>query len=284
MKREVLLPALRMLIRPLAKLCVRYSCTYQDFILATKDAFVSAAEEELGNSGHKVNVSRVSVITGLTRNDVAARYRQKDAEPKLNLLGRVLGQWQADARFVNKAGRPARLTCRGEGNQFQQLVHSVTQHANAAAVLFELERLELVRRDGDIVGLRTLEFRNDNDFEEGWAILARDLQCLVGAVEQNLATRAGYNHHIHTEYDRIPADREQDVRAWFVKEGLRFHRRARQFLARIDLDFRPSKKSYTDFSYLTVALGSFGFIEPRTRSSRAGGDSNPLRPSKTEKE
>ena len=88
---------LRQALVPLARLCLRLGFGYQDFTLVVRRAFVDAGQLELKSRAEAASISRVSVLTGINRNDVARVLREEDAPPEegYNMLSRVLAYWQS---------------------------------------------------------------------------------------------------------------------------------------------------------------------------------------------
>jgi hypothetical protein len=130
-----------------------------DLIRAAKQAYLRAAIAQLFPAGSRVNASRLSVATGLTRKEVAALVSRSAADlarnsgtTKYQRAFRVLRGWMADPRFRSNAGGPAALPLRGERRSFSLLVKLYGGDVTPNAVLRELERMNAVRfaRSGTI--------------------------------------------------------------------------------------------------------------------------------------
>ena len=113
------LKGVRAVLRPVIRLCLRRTTTIQDFVRVAKAVYLEVAEEELENRGDKVNISRLSVLTGIDRKEIM-RLR-KDGQPELeepgSLYGRVMAMWRHSARFQTKSGAPRVLTLEGEDSE-----------------------------------------------------------------------------------------------------------------------------------------------------------------------
>jgi hypothetical protein len=59
------------LMRPLVRLLLRRGVSFKAFSDLVRWLYVDVAKEEFGISGRKQSVSRVSVVTGLTRKEVS---------------------------------------------------------------------------------------------------------------------------------------------------------------------------------------------------------------------
>ena len=113
--RQALLHACRALLRPIALVLLRGGLTWREFSALSKSVFVSVATDEFGIRGRPTNVSRVSILTGISRKEVK---RQRDllSEPdevvaasKSSDATRVLSGWFQDERFRAEDGAPLEL-------------------------------------------------------------------------------------------------------------------------------------------------------------------------------
>jgi hypothetical protein len=243
--RSIQLECLRLLLWPIVRYCLRHSHSYQDFINVAKVVFVNAAEEEILKTSPKVNVSRISALTGIYRDDVRRLYKDREShsEQPLSVLGRVIGQWEQDKRFLSSNGKPRALTYQGTKAEFQRLVAAVSKHLNPGTVLFELARIGAVKKTKGMLQLNQKVGALATDPREGFELLSKDVDTLIHAVEENLLEkREVANLHIRTEYDNIFQKDMNKIRKWFVREGKMFHKKARDFLSKYDQDINPDAK------------------------------------------
>ena len=211
--------------------------------------------------GEKGNVSRLAVITGLYRQDVTAVYRKKSVpnENTMGILWRVVGQWENDSRFITSAGQPRVLSYEGDGNEFATLCENVSKHVYPGTLLFELERIKAVERTPRGLKLLRPMYRVNTDVVKGFEMLGHDVDELISAVGENLgARRAVSNLHIRTEYDNVAVDDMPKIRKWFIEEGKRFHKLARDFLSTYDRDVNP-EIGEDDRAVGKVQICSFSF-------------------------
>lgn len=251
---------IEMLMKPIVRYCLRNAISFQDFINSAKVVFVRVAEEEIRKSTQKVNVSRLSVMTGLYRRDVTKIYRENEA-PALqqqSILSRILAQWEQDRQFCSKPGVPKALSVSGEDSEFRKLVYTVSAHVNAGTILFELERLGSVKRVGDQVRLQNVYHRFQGEKAEGFKILADDLELILQAAEENIVQKKAIrNLHLRTTFDNIYASDVPTIRQWFVDQGKLFHKRARDFLSQFDKDMNPRPDD--EPAGVKVELGAYSF-------------------------
>lgn len=255
---DVVRGCLRLMLRPVARLGLRYSIHFGDLSELLKQVLVDAAREELSQSGQEISLSKLSVMTGVHRKDVTRIDREPEAVREGgNLIARVMAQWQHDTRFSTKAKRPRVLSVEGRNSEFASLVRSVNgENVSAYSVLAEMERLGAVERRGDTVRLVWRDFIPDGDATTGISMLARDIDDMSQAVEANIfEPQKIQNLHLKTDFDNITPDAVPEVRRWLIEEGSSFHRRARGFLSQFDRDL--NKKLPRLGVRCKVTLGTF---------------------------
>lgn len=139
------------LLLPVARLLVRGGIGIDELVRAAKRAYLRAAMQVVVRQDGRVNISRLSVTTGMTRKEVAAllgksRERGGGATKKRGQQRalRVLKGWMTDPRFRNSRGYPDKLRFRGTKKSFNLLVKLYGGDVTPKAVLRELERMEIV--------------------------------------------------------------------------------------------------------------------------------------------
>jgi hypothetical protein len=152
---------------PLSRLMIRSEFGAGELVRAAKLSFVRAAASEVVPKGSRLNVSRLSVVTGLTRKEVSVLLGKR-AEPRKTRMKkrameqralRVLRGWRVDPLFQTPSGRPAPLSIRGNRKAFRQLVRTYAGDVTPVSVLKELERLELIKTRAGKVHLRPNKVR-----------------------------------------------------------------------------------------------------------------------------
>jgi len=145
-----ILSAFLVAMRPVAKILLRFGIGYREFAEITKTAFVDVATTEYGLRGRQTNISRVAVMTGLTRKEVR-RIRGKidsgdqSVVVRATPLSEILHRWHADAEFHDSAGRPAVLPFAGTSGSFSNLVKRFGGDIPPGAMRTELKRVGAVR-------------------------------------------------------------------------------------------------------------------------------------------
>lgn len=138
------------LLRSLARILLRTGVTYSEFSRLAKQAFVDAASDEYGVRNRPTNISRVALITGLSRKEVS-RIRRTDHKllrkpVVVTLPAAVLNAWHTSQKYRDRDGNPKVLAFTGPGANFSSLVRSVTRDVPPGAMRQELLRVAAVRR------------------------------------------------------------------------------------------------------------------------------------------
>lgn len=125
-QKSIVQRSCRVLLRPIALLLLKCGMTWKEFSDLSKRVFVDVATEEFGIRGRPTNVSRVSILTGIARKEVA-RLREgasADAPPasrKMSDATRVLSGWHQDPEYLGADGSPIALPERGPAPSFEAL-------------------------------------------------------------------------------------------------------------------------------------------------------------------
>jgi hypothetical protein len=152
--KQQVLDAFLLVMRPVVRILLRYGIGYREFVEVTKTAFVDVASSDFGLRGRPTNISRVAVMTGLTRKEVR-RLRDKIASGdskitvKTTPLADVLHHWHADAEFTDANGKPLQLPFSSGEKSFSQLVKKFGGDIPAGAMRTEMKRVGAVAEDAN---------------------------------------------------------------------------------------------------------------------------------------
>lgn len=235
---------LRFALKPLVRFALRHSIKLQELLPVLKEQYVATAAEILKETGQERSSSRIAIMTGVHRKDVALLEAKPDAVIKsTSVIAKVIGHWQIDTRFLSK-GRPKALSVTGKESEFLKLVRSVHSELNPYTILFELERMGAVCRIGEKISLVRQEFGPGKDALESFALYSLDGDRLLQAIEENsFELNEIPNLHLTTEFDNIPNSALPAIRKWFMQEGEKLHQRARTYLSSFDKDLHPKLRS-----------------------------------------
>ena len=143
-----------MCLRPIAKIMLQCGIGYRAFAEVAKTAFVDVATREYGVRGRPTNMSRVAVMTGLTRKEVR-RLRDESNSGHLSArqvvtpMALILHKWVSEPEFLDKEGRPADLPMEGDRSSFKSLVKRFGGDIPPGAIRTELKRVGCVKESKD---------------------------------------------------------------------------------------------------------------------------------------
>jgi hypothetical protein len=150
--KSTLQNALRALLRPIALVTLRSGLTWKEFSELTKSVFVSVATDEFGIRGRPTNVSRVSILTGISRKEVKRQREllENDAPPassKTTDATRLLSGWHQDPVYAGADGKPLALSLDGQRPSFSTLFGTYGGDTPQQTMLRELLAAGSVEKD-----------------------------------------------------------------------------------------------------------------------------------------
>jgi hypothetical protein len=109
---NALVAAIFRLVWPLARLLLRYGIPMSLTVNVVKQVYVEVAWQEFGLPGRKQTTSRVAILTGLSRKEVARlrrlqRWDDHEVIQQYNRAARVISAWVRDTEFHDACGQPA---------------------------------------------------------------------------------------------------------------------------------------------------------------------------------
>ena len=158
-----ILKALFAALRPLAKTLLRAGIGYREFSEAAKAAFITEATEGFGVRGRATNISRVAVMTGLSRKEVK-RIRDEGLDDYLKYTvaispgALVLQFWHTDPKYSDESGRPNVLDFDGPDCSFSSLVKGCAGDIPPGAIRAELIRIGAVK---ELPGKKLIALKRD---------------------------------------------------------------------------------------------------------------------------
>lgn len=153
-QQKKILNAFQLVLRPIVKILLRYGIGYNEFAESVKTVFVDVGTSEFGIRGRPTNISRVAVMTGLTRKEVR-RLRTKieagDQTLKVRTtpITEILTRWHSESLFLDAESRPLALKYSNGENSFSELVRRFGGDVPAGAMRTELKRMNLIEEHED---------------------------------------------------------------------------------------------------------------------------------------
>lgn len=235
------------ILKTLMRILYRKGIALGEFTQVVKQAYVDVVEQELSKAGERVTTSRIAVITGLTRKDVA-KLRQTethDDSQRFNRSMRVINGWLHDADFQDDAGLAALLPFRGDVGSFEQLVQRYSGDMSCFALLDELKRIQLVREtaEGEIE-LLSPTYVPHGDEKEKHRLLGTDTALLISTIDHNLTTQHSEELHYQRKvsYNNLPEDVLPEFRHFVKQDAQQLLLRFNDWLYTHDRDHTPGVK------------------------------------------
>ncbi len=193
--KNVVLLALLKALRPVARFLMKSGIGYREFSEIGKSAFVDVATSDYGLRGRPTNISRVAVMTGLTRKEVR-RLRDKISSGNQVDMARVippaeiLSRWHSDSDYLDSAGRPLTLDFGGATPSFAGLVKKYGGDIPPGAMRTELKRVGAVTDDDSGRLTVQMKFFRPFDLDEQMArALSQAMYGLALNIDHNIAER-----------------------------------------------------------------------------------------------
>jgi hypothetical protein len=178
-----------------------------------KQVYVDVAFEDFRLPGRKQTTSRVSILTGLSRKEVARRRRltrrdDQEAVHRYHRAARVMSAWVRDPAFHDASGQPAPLPVEGDSASFGVLVRRYSGDMPVRAVLDELLRVRAVEPlDDGRIRLLARSYVPAAGEVEKVGILGTDVADLIATIDWNIRVppaEAYFQRKVH--YDNLPAE------------------------------------------------------------------------------
>jgi hypothetical protein len=148
-------------MRPIAAMLLRFGVGYRAFSDASKTAFIEAASEDFGSRGRPANISRIALMTGISRKDVRT-FRDNQvlgigANPlPTHFPAEVLRRWFTTEQYCDSTGLAKPLVWDKDPDSFVELVRSCGASLSPVAMRNELIRVGAVTENdsGVLIPLR----------------------------------------------------------------------------------------------------------------------------------
>ncbi|MGB5738892.1 MAG: DUF6502 family protein [Woeseia sp.] len=266
-----ILNALLQVLRPIVRALLRAGIGYREFAEVSKAAFVDVATKDYGLRGRPTNISRVAVMTGLTRKEVK-RLREKASAGNQTVVLRsapmavILHRWFTDDEFIDESGQPVKLKFEGDSPSFAGLVRKHGGDIPPGAMRTELKRISAVEEGPD--GTLTVKKRNVSGLEAHEKLIT-GLAAILYPAALTLAHNSNPDRKTDTWIQRYAATqfvREDDIaRIKRISSD-----RLVEFTESIDDLFSAYETLYDNGdpveSSRTVGVGVFYFEEDRSES------------------
>ncbi len=195
--QQNILKALYLMLKPLARSLLRSGIGFREFSEVAKAAFVYEASVGYGIRGRETNISRVAIMTGLSRREVK---KMRGGSPDEIVLSEdvhspgasVLACWHTDEKFIDSNSKPMDLEYDGPPNSFCELVKKSAGDLPSVAMKKELERIGALEQlaDGRLKVLKRTFIPNEVDELLAMALRASVLP-LLETIDHNCISKRG---------------------------------------------------------------------------------------------
>lgn len=246
--QKALIRALYRMLRPMVRLLLRHGVSYRLFADIARHVYVDTAREDFALPGRKQSLSRMAVLTGINRKDIAKLQERphplSDAPPEQPTpTARVITGWLNDVRYHGPDGSPVSLPIEAEpGNaSFSALVRDYSRDVPVRALLDELERIGAIERAADQVSLLARGYIPLEDMQENIRIFGTAAADLMGTMDHNIAKQSpGPFIQRTVSYANVPEELLDRIRERSAHEGQAFLLQVNDWLAECDRDECPS--------------------------------------------
>ncbi len=260
--------ALVRMLRPLVRILLRSRVSFKTFSDLTKWLFVDVCMQDFCLDGRKQTLSRVAIMTGLSRKEVRRvldmpRPQDRESAEQYNRASRVVAGWRRDPEFRDRQGRVANLEVKGDGRDFSELVRRYSGDVPVRALLDELVRTGTVEiLEGGRVRLRARSYVPGGDAKLKIHILGTDVGHLIATIDHNLqvdeTSGCAPFFQRKVRYDNLPAEILPKLRLVSAEAGQHLLEKLDAWLAANDRDTNPAVHGDGRF---VAGLGIYYFEE-----------------------
>jgi hypothetical protein len=249
---QVLSAAVTRVLTPLVRILLRNGMSFNAFSDIARRVYVEVCMREFGIPKRKQTVSRVSILSGLSRKEVQrllgeqAQPAETDAQESYNRAARVIAGWVRDKDFTDATGDPLALSLAGGGSgaSFSVLVKRYSGDVPARAVLDELLRVGAVERlEDDRIRLLSRAYIPRTSDLDKLDILGADVADLITTIDHNLQRGAeDPRFQRKVMYDNVPEESIPQFRQLSEAQAQALLEKMDEWLSQHDRDLNSSVK------------------------------------------
>jgi hypothetical protein len=264
--KEQFAAAVQRMMRPVVRQLIEYGISYPVFSRLVRQVYFTVAEQEFALPFKAQTDSRIALLTGIHRKEIAQLRRRKEhprALPEVedSLMTHVIGRWLAPP-YADSEGNPLRLPYEVEdpqGVSFARLVRAATTDIPVRSVLDELVQTGTVSLlpDGHVVLQREAHVPAA-DAAAKLTLLGSDPAELFCTIVHNIEHPDAPRLQRKVVYDNIGSEALAELRAGARRFGETFLRRANALVAARDRDRNPQAPGG---QRARVVLGTYYFEE-----------------------
>ena len=248
--------ACQLLLSPVASVVLKCGMTWKEFADLSKAVFVDVATEEFGIKGRPTNISRMSILTGISRKEVKRQRELLDAKTpetpsKTTDATRVLSGWHQDPEYLNGGRQPIPLPETGPEPSFTGLFARYGGDTPLQTMLKELLNTNSIQTDaaGRLV-VKTRYYMPTVMSEGHIQFFGSNLFDHAQTLNANLAATAdgGRRFEGFAVDDRVDPDAANDFKTFVDRRG-------QQFLEEVDDWLEKHRTDSSNKSTTPIRLG-----------------------------
>ena len=256
-----LLSATARILRPLVRILLRNGVASDAVTELVRRVYVDVAFSEFALEGKRPTQSRVSVLTGLNRKEVARLRGLREsilppAEGRRNRAASVIAAWLRDEDFRDDQGAPRPLTFSGPGS-FSELCQRHSGDMKPRAIADELLSVGALVQEGDLMRVTARGYVPGKDPVEILGILGTDTSELIETIDHNLCVSPEERRfQAKVQYDNVPEEHLSDFLAYSGSRAQALLEDLDRWLAERDCGEQSSAGEQS----LVLGLGAFQII------------------------
>ena len=140
------------IIEPLIEVFLFFGVDYNFLNTIIKKTYISIALRDYGKRSRQTSISRISIMTGLTRKEVSSIKKllgtQTSDDLKINKnIDKIIKIWTGNKDYLTTTGKPKKIKLESGKISFINLVKIARTDIPAKAITTELQRLNLIEID-----------------------------------------------------------------------------------------------------------------------------------------
>jgi hypothetical protein len=253
-------------MKPIARLLIKNGVGFREFSEICKAAFVDVASNDYGIRGRRTNMSRVAVMTGLSRKDVrrvrdAGKFGSESESLRLRVPETVLSIWHNQPEYLDEHHRPKRIAFDGPGANFRGLVARAGGDIPPRAMLNELLRAGSVVREGAKLRAVSRSYVPEPN-DPGAVVLAGSaIKRLVSTLDHNLGCESPearfFERRVYS--DRLPNSQRARFRKLAREKGQLLLNDLSSWLAARETTLSSSPEDAPKATTAGIGVGVFFF-------------------------
>ena len=185
------------LLAPTVRILVARGVMFPEFAERMKSHYIAAAERQAKADGTKITDSRLSVLTGLQRRDIARLKDTKPREKRAHHLSRLVALWQTEADYTPQIPKS------GPAPSFEALAQLVHRDVHPRTMLDALQAAGTVQVDDDQVTLVETSYQPLAGTDDQIAYLAKNVGDHASAATENVLGRDPRHFERAVHYTRL---------------------------------------------------------------------------------